>query len=76
MIIRQTSVIQDSLVSHYIVFAFLKLDEQKDDHATFRRVFENPILKGRVPGCSAKELELGEARHSQVRIQRSIYVRK
>ena len=37
-----------------------------DDYSTFRKVFENPILKSRAPGCSAKEHELCEARHTQV----------
>ena len=37
-----------------------------DDYSTFRKVFENPILKSRAPGCSVKEHELGEARHTQV----------
>jgi DNA repair and recombination protein RAD54B len=38
-----------------------------DDHATFRRVYEAPILKSRAPDRTEKELELGEARSAQVR---------
>ncbi|KAG2128615.1 P-loop containing nucleoside triphosphate hydrolase protein [Suillus bovinus] len=37
-----------------------------DDYATFRRVYEVPILKSRAPDCTAKELELGEARSAQL----------
>lgn len=37
-----------------------------DEYSTFRKVFENPILKSRAPGCSAKELEIGKARQAQV----------
>ncbi|KAG2066561.1 hypothetical protein BDR04DRAFT_1106542 [Suillus decipiens] len=37
-----------------------------DDHATFRRVYEVPILKSRAPDCTDKELELGEARSAQL----------
>ncbi|KAG2153895.1 P-loop containing nucleoside triphosphate hydrolase protein [Suillus clintonianus] len=37
-----------------------------DDHATFRKVYEVPILKSRVPDCTDKELELGEARSAQL----------
>ncbi|KAG2131398.1 P-loop containing nucleoside triphosphate hydrolase protein, partial [Suillus bovinus] len=33
---------------------------------TFRRVYEVPILKSRAPDCTAKELELGEARSAQL----------
>nr|GAT57610.1 predicted protein [Mycena chlorophos] len=33
-----------------------------DDYATFKRVYETPILKGRAPDSSEKERELGEAR--------------
>lgn len=38
-----------------------------DDHATFRRVYEVPILKSRAPDCTDKELEIGEAQSAQVR---------
>ena len=38
----------------------------EDDYSTFKKVFENPIKKSREPGCSKKELELGEARSAQV----------
>lgn len=37
-----------------------------DEYATFRRVFENPILKSRAPGATAKEIEIGEARTEEV----------
>lgn len=37
-----------------------------DDHATFRRVYEVPILKSRAPDCTEKELEVGEARSAQL----------
>ncbi|OAX36093.1 hypothetical protein K503DRAFT_721959 [Rhizopogon vinicolor AM-OR11-026] len=37
-----------------------------DDHATFRRVYEVPILKSRAPDRTEKELELGEARAAQL----------
>ncbi|KAI6044689.1 P-loop containing nucleoside triphosphate hydrolase protein [Pisolithus marmoratus] len=37
-----------------------------DDYPTFRRVYEVPILKSRAPDCTAKELELGEARAAQL----------
>ncbi|KAG0704667.1 P-loop containing nucleoside triphosphate hydrolase protein [Suillus ampliporus] len=37
-----------------------------DNHATFRKVYEVPILKSRAPDCTDKELELGEARSAQL----------
>lgn len=37
-----------------------------DDHSTFRRVYEVPIIKSRAPDCAPKELELGEARSAQL----------
>jgi hypothetical protein len=40
----------------------------KEDYATFRRVYEVPILKSRAPDCSAKENEIGKSRSEQVRI--------
>ena len=39
-----------------------------DDYSSFKKIFETPILNSRAPGCSAKNRELGEARHEQVRI--------
>ncbi|KAH8119362.1 P-loop containing nucleoside triphosphate hydrolase protein [Phellopilus nigrolimitatus] len=48
-----------------------------DDYSTFRRVFETPILKSRAPGCSAKELEIGEARHAQLQaVAKSFVLRR
>jgi len=45
-----------------------RIDETlTDDHATFRRVYEVPILKSRAPDRTEKEFELGEARAAQVR---------
>lgn len=38
-----------------------------DNYATFRRVYETPILKSRAPDSTAKEREVGEARSAQVR---------
>ncbi|THV06782.1 hypothetical protein K435DRAFT_834087 [Dendrothele bispora CBS 962.96] len=37
-----------------------------DEYGIFRRVYEVPILKSRAPGCTAKELELGEKRSTQL----------
>lgn len=37
-----------------------------DDHATFRKVYEVPILKSRAPDCTDKELEIGEAQSAQL----------
>lgn len=37
-----------------------------DDYNTFRRVYEVPILKSRAPDRTANELEIGEARSTQV----------
>ncbi|KAE9401638.1 hypothetical protein BT96DRAFT_964962 [Gymnopus androsaceus JB14] len=37
-----------------------------DEYSAFRRLFETPILKSRAPGCTAKELELGEKRSAQL----------
>ncbi|KAI5123982.1 hypothetical protein M0805_006394 [Coniferiporia weirii] len=48
-----------------------------DDYSVFRKVFENPILKSRAPGCSAKELEVGEARHEQLQtVAKSFVLRR
>ncbi|KAJ7251770.1 SNF2 family N-terminal domain-containing protein [Mycena haematopus] len=37
-----------------------------DDYATFRRVYETPILKSRAPDSTETERELGEARSAQL----------
>ncbi|KAJ6558570.1 SNF2 family N-terminal domain-containing protein [Mycena vulgaris] len=37
-----------------------------DNYATFRRVYELPILNSRAPDSSAKEREVGEARSAQL----------
>ncbi|KAJ6495564.1 SNF2 family N-terminal domain-containing protein [Mycena vitilis] len=37
-----------------------------DNYATFRRVYEVPILKSRAPDSSIKEREVGEARSAQL----------
>lgn len=37
----------------------------QDDYATFKRVYETPILHSRAPDCTAKEAEVGEARIAQ-----------
>ncbi|KAL5523808.1 hypothetical protein ACEPAG_7981 [Sanghuangporus baumii] len=48
-----------------------------DDYSTFRKVFENPILKSRAPGCSAKELEIGKARQAHLQaIAKSFVLRR
>ncbi|KAK7035233.1 helicase [Paramarasmius palmivorus] len=38
----------------------------QDDYTSFKRMYENPIVKSRAPGCTAKELELGEKRSTQL----------
>ncbi|TDL24190.1 hypothetical protein BD410DRAFT_745512 [Rickenella mellea] len=48
-----------------------------DDYSTFKRVYETPILKSRAPGCSKKELEIGEARAAQLlTISKSFVLRR
>ncbi|KAH9961299.1 P-loop containing nucleoside triphosphate hydrolase protein [Russula dissimulans] len=48
-----------------------------DDYATFRRVYETPIVRSREPGCSPKEAELGEGRAAQLlAISRSFVLRR
>ncbi|KAF8520381.1 SNF2 family N-terminal domain-containing protein [Hysterangium stoloniferum] len=37
-----------------------------DDYTTFKRLYESPLLKSRTPGCSSKDLELGNARSAQL----------
>lgn len=38
-----------------------------DEYATFKRVYESPILASRSPDCTSKARELGIARAEQVR---------
>jgi hypothetical protein len=40
----------------------------EEDYATFRRVYEAPILKSRAPDCSKRESELGRTRSEKVSI--------
>ncbi|KAH9998501.1 P-loop containing nucleoside triphosphate hydrolase protein [Russula compacta] len=48
-----------------------------DDYATFRRVYETPIIRSREPGCSPKEAELGESRSAQLlAVSRSFVLRR
>jgi DNA repair and recombination protein RAD54B len=39
-----------------------------DEYSTFKRVYENPIIKSRAPDSTTKEVELGEARSAQASI--------
>lgn len=64
---RPIFVILDYLVSFFTIDDYpLYHFVITDDYQTFRRVYENPILKSRAHGCSEKETELGEARSAQV----------
>ncbi|KAJ6607761.1 SNF2 family N-terminal domain-containing protein [Mycena sp. CBHHK59/15] len=48
-----------------------------DNYATFRRVYEVPILNSRAPDSSAKEQEVGEARSTQLlNIAKSFVLRR
>ncbi|KLO18384.1 hypothetical protein SCHPADRAFT_899782 [Schizopora paradoxa] len=48
-----------------------------DDYSTFKKVFETPITKSRQPGCSEKDMELGEARSAQLQaVARSFVLRR
>ncbi|EPQ57554.1 hypothetical protein GLOTRDRAFT_127906 [Gloeophyllum trabeum ATCC 11539] len=48
-----------------------------DDYKTFRRVYEQPILKSRAPDCTSKEAELGQARQAQLTtISKSFVLRR
>ena len=37
-----------------------------DDYSAFRRIYEVPILRGRAPGASTREVEVGKLRSAQV----------
>ncbi|KAF8518738.1 SNF2 family N-terminal domain-containing protein [Gautieria morchelliformis] len=45
-----------------------------DDYVTFKRLYETPILKSRTPGCSSKDLELGNARSAQLLLTTKSFV--
>ncbi|KAF9071019.1 SNF2 family N-terminal domain-containing protein [Rhodocollybia butyracea] len=48
-----------------------------DEYSAFRRLYEIPILKSRAPGCTVKELELGEKRSAQLtNVARSFVLRR
>ncbi|KAJ3826895.1 SNF2 family N-terminal domain-containing protein [Lentinula raphanica] len=48
-----------------------------DEYPAFRRLYEVPILKSRAPGCTTKELELGEKRSAQLsNIAKSFVLRR
>ncbi|KAJ4468275.1 RAD54B protein [Lentinula aciculospora] len=48
-----------------------------DEYSAFRRLYEAPILKSRAPGCTSKELELGEKRSAQLsNIAKSFVLRR
>ncbi|KAJ3749171.1 SNF2 family N-terminal domain-containing protein [Lentinula detonsa] len=48
-----------------------------DEYSAFRRLYEIPILKSRAPGCTTKELELGEKRSAQLsNIAKSFVLRR
>ncbi|KAI0036857.1 P-loop containing nucleoside triphosphate hydrolase protein [Vararia minispora EC-137] len=46
-----------------------------DEYQIFRRLYEQPILRSRTPGCSEKDIKLGEARSAQ-EITRSFVLRR
>uniref|UniRef100_A0A0W0FFX5 Uncharacterized protein n=1 Tax=Moniliophthora roreri TaxID=221103 RepID=A0A0W0FFX5_MONRR len=48
-----------------------------DDYTSFKRTYENPIIKSRAPDCTTKELELGEKRSAQLmNIAKSFVLRR
>ncbi|KIY62493.1 hypothetical protein CYLTODRAFT_438881 [Cylindrobasidium torrendii FP15055 ss-10] len=48
-----------------------------ETYATFKKVYESPILKSRDPQCSSKEAELGEARSAELlNIAKSFVLRR
>ncbi|KAJ3805914.1 SNF2 family N-terminal domain-containing protein [Lentinula lateritia] len=48
-----------------------------DEYSAFRRLYEVPIMKSRAPGCTTKELELGEKRSAQLsNIAKSFVLRR
>ncbi|KIK68828.1 hypothetical protein GYMLUDRAFT_153158 [Collybiopsis luxurians FD-317 M1] len=48
-----------------------------DEYSAFRRLYEVPILKSRAPGCTAKDLELGQKRSIQLsNIAKSFVLRR
>ncbi|KAG7090872.1 hypothetical protein E1B28_009953 [Marasmius oreades] len=48
-----------------------------DEYPAFKRIYENPILKSRAPGCTEKESELGEKRSAQLlNIAKSFVLRR
>ncbi|KAJ3760057.1 P-loop containing nucleoside triphosphate hydrolase protein [Lentinula raphanica] len=52
-------------------------DDILDEYPAFRRLYEVPILKSRAPGCTTKELELGEKRSAQLsNIAKSFVLRR
>ena len=68
VISRLTSVTPVSLVA-IALYSYSTVElavPNPDDYPTFRRVYEVPILKSRAPDRTGKELEIGEARSTQV----------
>ncbi|KDQ57711.1 hypothetical protein JAAARDRAFT_156637 [Jaapia argillacea MUCL 33604] len=64
-IILSGTPIQNDLSEFHAMADFCNPD-LLDDYSTFRRVYEQPILKSRAPGCTAKEAEIGKARSAQL----------
>lgn len=49
-----------------LFFRLALSDTRLDEYSIFRRVYETPILKSRVPEATTKDIEVGEARIDQV----------
>ncbi|KAJ8077030.1 helicase [Marasmius tenuissimus] len=48
-----------------------------DEYSAFKRVYENPIVKSRAPGCTTKEAQVGEKRSAQLtNIAKSFVLRR
>lgn len=45
-----------------------------ESYSTFRKEFENPVLKSRQPGATKKDIEKGEARSKELARITSMFV--
>ena len=64
-IILSGTPIQNDLAEFYTMVDFVN-PGLLNKYSTFKREFENPILKSRQPGTSAKDIEKGEARSEEL----------
>ena len=72
-IILSGTPIQNDLTEFYVMVDFVN-PGLLGKYSTFKKQFENPILRSRQPGASSKDIEKGEARTEELAVVTSMFI--